>query len=208
MRKLVLFLFFLVLFLLYSACSDCPTVDNLSTGKILENFKGYFYSESDINDDLDSKGESKIKPAVANGTLEGAVNVPSKKESGKAVDLQEGSLSKTDLKKDLEGVALNDFDVGEDQVLKEKPKKLLDLTLPQLVDEVMDVNIFKYEYKSILPDLFKPVSIEEEEEDRTSFGGRVLMDESFNKMEVDELRIEDLRGSIEGAELTFEVKTN
>lgn len=196
MRKLVLFLFFLVLFLLYSACSDCPTVDNLSTGKILENFKGYFYSESDINDDLDSKGESKIKPAVANGTLEGAV------------DLQEGSLSKTDLKKDLEGVALNDFDVGEDQVLKEKPKKLLDLTLPQLVDEVMDVNIFKSEYKSILPDLFKPVSIEEEEEDRTSFGGRVLMDESFNKMEVDELRIEDLRGSIEGAELTFEVKTN
>lgn len=203
MRKIVFFSSVLVLFLLYSACSDCPTLDNLSTGKILENFKGYFYSESDINDDLDSKGESKINPAIATDTLEGAVNVQSKKESG---------LSKADLKKDVEGarfenVELNDFKLGEDQVLEEKPKKLLDLTLPQLVDEVMDMNIFKYEYNSILPDLFTPVKVEKNEP-RTSFGGRVLMDDKFENTELDEYRLDDIRGSIEGAELTFEVKTN
>lgn len=205
MRKLVLLLVCLVLFLFYSAYSDCPTVDNITSGKILEDFKNYFNSDSKEDSAQNASDQERSGSLLAGEELKAA-----EKNSDAEISLNRSTFNAS-LTTTEQSVENSDYDAAMDDSVgnvEDKPRKFLDLTLPQLVDEVMDVNIFKSEYKSILPDLFKPVSIEEEEEDRTSFGGRVLMDESFNKMEVDELRIEDLRGSIEGAELTFEVKTN
>lgn len=177
MYKRVLLLVFLILFLLYSRFSDCPTVEHLSTEKILENFKGYFYSGSNFLDELESKAEARVKPSHS----------------------QKDNLSKAGMEKE--------FAKDEKTGFEEKSRKL-DLTLPQLTDDSMVENILQYEYQSMLPDLFTGVKIEEKEEGRMSFGGRVLMDEKFDDIELDQYRLQDIRGSIEGAKITLEVKTN
>lgn len=203
MRKLVLLLFFLILFLLYSTCSDCPTVDNITSGKILDDFKGYF--DLDSLDGSDQKTERDRKAASVNGKsaeIEGDVKATEKKESNK------DGLESKDGVSGVESIGAESLSHdGLEANPEEKSQKLLDLTLPQFVDDVMDMSIFKYEYKSMLPDLFTPSEIEEEES-RTSFGGRVLMEEGFEELDVDEYRLQDIRGSIEGAEITLEVKTN
>ena len=191
MRKLVLLLLFLVLFLFYSTCSDCPTVDNFSPNKMLDNFKGYFHvppntiNDSDFDGDLDPSVKVESQSALVDEGLKGEVTTQNKKESKEAVN--------NTLKADL--------------MLEEKPQKLLDLSLPQGGNGAIDTNIFNPEYDRTLPDLFAPVVIEEEE-DRISFGGRVLMDEKFDDIELEQYRFQNIRGSIEGAEITFEVKTN
>lgn len=83
----------------------------------------------------------------------------------------------------------------------------LDLSLPHdTFDEDADFSL-KSDRSLNMPDLFSktPISVKEKEE-TTSFGGRLLMDENFE--ELDQYRIQDIRNSIQGAELTFEVKTN
>ena len=50
------------------------------------------------------------------------------------------------------------------------------------------MKIFKYEYKSMLPNLFTPKVVEEEGE-RTSFGGRILMEEGFEERKTIAYRI-------------------
>lgn len=200
MRKLVLLLFFLILFLLYSACSDCPTVDNITSGKILEDFKGFF--DLDSSDDANQNTESAKQETSIDENKEGYIRGTENNQSNKITSEITDEL--TDVQSiDMESLKHD----GIDDESEGESRKLLDLTLPQFVDDVMDMSIFKHEYKSMLPDLFTPVEVEEEES-RTSFGGRVLMDEGFEEFNVDELRLQDIRGSIEGAEITLEVKTN
>jgi len=200
MRKLVLLLFFLILFLLYSACSDCPTVDNITSGKILEDFKGFF--DLDSSDDANQNTESAKQETSIDENKEGDIRGTENNQSNKITSEITDEL--TDVQSiDMESLKHD----GIDDESEGESRKLLDLTLPQFVDDVMDMSIFKHEYKSMLPDLFTPVEVEEEES-RTSFGGRVLMDEGFEEFNVDELRLQDIRGSIEGAEITLEVKTN
>ena len=200
MRKLVLLLFFLILFLLYSACSDCPTVDNITSGKILEDFKGFF--DLDSSDDANQNTESAKQETSIDENKEGYIRGTENNQSNKITS------EITDELTDVQSIDMESLKHGGiDDESEGESRKLLDLTLPQFVDDVMDMSIFKHEYKSMLPDLFTPVEVEEEES-RTSFGGRVLMDEGFEEFNVDELRLQDIRGSIEGAEITLEVKTN
>lgn len=197
MRKFVLLLLFLVLFLFYSTYSDCPTVDNFSPNKMLDNFKGYFHAPSNTINDLDFDGDSDF-----NGDFD-----PNVKVESKAILLDEGLEGAVIMQnKKASKEAVSD-ELRADLVFEEKPKKLLDLSLPQRVNEALDINILNSDYESMLPDLFAPVVIEEEE-DRMSFGGRVLMDEKFDDIELEQYRFQNIRGSIEGAEITLEVKTN
>lgn len=228
MRKLVLLLVCLILFLFYSAYSDCPTVDNLTSGKVLEDFKNYFSSDSNKNtknerDDNSGVGNVSQQRSrsvfVSNGAVALENDIKAVDRINRAafevhnVDDEQSTeeLSANNVEQDLESGLEESQDepiVGaEDENSEQASQKILDLTLPQFVDEVMDMKIFKYEYKSILPDLFRPVKVEEEES-RTSFGGRVLMDEEFDDIELDQYRLQDIRGAIEGAEITLEVKTN
>lgn len=220
MRKLVLFLFFSALLLLYPCVSDSPIVERITTGEVLESIKTFFAFEqsasqedipsnrpSDIRGDIQDKnrgllndhsakrGSERRKEStveIATGNAEGSKGDSTENSTEDSHESLEVSAGEGSLNATLEPVA-------------ETPKRLLDLTLPQLVDDVLDIKIFKYEYKSMLPNLFTPKAVEEEGE-RTSFGGRILMEEGFEERE--EYRLQDIRGSIEGAELTLEVKTN
>lgn len=190
MRKLVLLLSLLALILFYSIFSERPIVGNFSSNEMLENFKDFYVPSnkaihSDFNHDLDSHIKVESQSALLDEELEGEVIMQNKNESKEAV--------KNTLEADL--------------VFEEKPKKLLDLSLPQGFERTIDTNIFNPEYDRTLPDLFAPVVIEEEE-DRMSFGGRVLMDEKFDDIELEQYRFQNIRGSIEGVEITFEIKTN
>lgn len=83
----------------------------------------------------------------------------------------------------------------------------LDLTLPETAfDDDADFKL--NDPKSInMPDLFSNSDIKDKETpSTTSFGGRLLMDEGFEELE--QYRFQDIKNSIRGAELTFEVKTN
>lgn len=220
MRKLVLFLFFSALLLLYPCVSDSPIVERITTGEVLESIKTFFaFEQSASQEDIPSNRPSDIRdknPGLLN-------NHPAKSASERrekaAVEIAEGNAEdgKGDSTENSAESSIEDHheslevSAGEGSLnatlepVAEAPKRLLDLTLPQLVDDVLDMKIFKYEYKSMLPNLFTPKTVEEEGE-RTSFGGRILMEEGFEERE--EYRLQDIRGSIEGAELTLEVKTN
>ena len=209
MRKLVLLFVSLVLFLLYSAYSDCPTVDS-NTHKVVEDIKNYFNSGPEESTqqgaaDQQSDGLYEDNDSLAvvkeRDTAEKSINAQ--------LELDHSTLNNSlmDTEQDAKDNTNDSTENSSGEDTGEMPHKFLDLTLPQLIDEVMDAKVFQYEYKSILPDLFTPVEVERKEP-RTSFGGRVLMDETFDEFKVDELRLQDIRGSIEGAELTFEVKTN
>ena len=228
MRKLVLFLFFSALLLLYLCVSDSPIVERITKGEVLESIKTFFaFEQSASQEDIPSNRPSDRPSDIRGDTQDknrGLVNNhPAKSASERrekaTVEIAEGNAedSKGDSTENSAESSIEDphesleVSAGEGSLnttlepVAEAPKRLLDLTLPQLVDDVLDMKIFKYEYKSMLPNLFTPKTVEEEGE-RTSFGGRILMEEGFEERE--EYRLQDIRGSIEGAELTLEVKTN
>lgn len=220
MRKLVLFLFFSALLLLYLCVSDSPIVERITKGEVLESIKTFFaFEQSASQEDIPSNRPSDIRdknPGLLN-------NHPAKSASERrekaAVEIAEGNAedgkgdstensAESSIENHHESLEVSAGEGSLNATLEpvaEAPKRLLDLTLPQLVDDVLDMKIFKYEYKSMLPNLFTPKTVEEEGE-RTSFGGRILMEEGFEERE--DYRLQDIRGSIEGAELTLEVKTN
>ena len=224
MRKLVLFLFFSTLLLLYPYVSDSPIAERITTGEVLESVKNFFaFEQSASQEDIPSNRPSN-RPSDIRGDIQdknrGLLNDHSAKSGSErrkesTVEIATGNAedSKGDSTENSTEDSHESLEVsaGEGSLnatlepVAEAPKRLLDLTLPQLVDDVLDIKIFKYEYKSILPNLFTPKTVEEEGE-RTSFGGRILMEEGFEERE--EYRLQDIRGSIEGAELTLEVKTN
>ena len=82
----------------------------------------------------------------------------------------------------------------------------LNLSLPKgLFDD--DTEFVLKEDRGIkMKNLFSAPTKAPSDDSTTSFGGRILMDDNFQQLE--EYRINDVRDSIEGAELTFEVKTN
>lgn len=230
MRKLVIFLFFSALFLLYPCVSDSPIVERISTGEVLESVKSFFAFEQSTSQEgtrdedrnegsgllSDHQANSSGKRTYSHGESQTAKNYGAG-ENLEAFIAEIAEDNAEDGSSDDSGDSTED---GHDNIeldaeegnfnatlepIEEAPKKLLDLTLPQLVDDVLDMKIFKYEYKSMLPNLFTPRGVKEEDE-RTSFGGRILMEEGFEERE--EYRLQDIRGSIEGAELTLEVKTN
>ena len=93
--------------------------------------------------------------------------------------------------------------------IKEAPadRQLLDLSLPE--EAIGDEGSYRFkEHQSLnMPDLFsKTVKDDDQDTSTTSFGGRLLMDEGFDELE--QYRLQDIKNSIQGAELTFEVKTN
>ena len=222
MRKLVLFLFFSALFLLYPCVSDSPIVERITTGEVLKSAKNFFaFEQSASHEDIPSNRPSDIRdknPGLLNDhpaksgserRKESTVEIATGNAEDSKGDSTENSAenSTEDPHESLE-VSAGEGEGSLNATLEpvaEAPKRLLDLTLPQLVDDVLDMKIFKYEYKSMLPNLFTPKTVEEEGE-RTSFGGRILMEEGFEERE--DYRLQDIRGSIEGAELTLEVKTN
>lgn len=86
-------------------------------------------------------------------------------------------------------------------------RQLLDLSLPE--EAIGDEGNYRLkEHQSLnMPDLFsKTVKKDDQDASTTSFGGRLLMDESFDDLE--QYRLQDIENAILGAELTFEVKTN
>lgn len=224
MRKLVLFLFFSALLLLYLCVSDSPIVERITKGEVLESIKTFFaFEQSASQEDIPSNRPSDIRGDTQDKNRGLVNNHPAKSASERrekaTVEIAEGNAedSKGDSTENSAESSIEDphesleVSAGEGSLnttlepVAEAPKRLLDLTLPQLVDDVLDMKIFKYEYKSMLPNLFTPKAVEEEGE-RTSFGGRILMEEGFEERE--DYRLQDIRGSIEGAELTLEVKTN
>jgi hypothetical protein len=87
--------------------------------------------------------------------------------------------------------------------IKEAPA--LDLTLPEeIVGDESNYQLKEHQSLS-MPDLFSK-TVKDEDASTTSFGGRLLMDEGFDELE--QYRLQDIKNSIQGAELTFEVKTN
>lgn len=216
MRKLVLFLFFSALFLLYPCISDSPIVERITTGEVLKSAKNFFAfeqsaSHENIPSDIQNKNRGLLNDHPAKNASEHREKAAVEIAEGNAEDSQDDSTensaesSTEDRHESLEVSAGEGSLNATFEPVAEAPKRLLDLTLPQLVDDMLDIKIFKYEYKSMLPNLFTPKTVEEER-DRTSFGGRILMEEGFEDRE--EYRLQDIRGSIEGAELTLEVKTN
>jgi hypothetical protein len=224
MRKLVLFLFFSALLLLYLCVSDSPIVERITKGEVLESIKTFFaFEQSASQEDIPSNRPSDIRGDTQDKNRGLVNNHPAKSASERrekaTVEIAEGNAedSKGDSTENSAESSIEDphesleVSAGEGSLnttlepVAEAPKRLLDLTLPQLVDDVLDMKMFKYEYKSMLPNLFTPKAVEEEGE-RTSFGGRILMEEGFEERE--DYRLQDIRGSIEGAELTLEVKTN
>ena len=220
MRKLVIFLFFSALFLLYPCVSNSPIVERITTGEVLKSVKNFFALEQPTGQD-DTRNEAPSLPADNQKSSKNKLtdldvesqtaNIYGERENenreapSEEISVGNGENRTTDRQKDFDASAEEgSFNATLEPVL-EAPKKLLDLTLPELVDDVLDMKIFKYEYKSMLPNLFTP-SVVKEEDERTSFGGRILMEEGFEERE--EYRLQDIGGSIEGAELTLEVKTN
>ena len=59
MRKLVLFLFFSALFLLYPCVSDSPIVERITKGEVLESIKTFFaFEQSASQEDIPSNRPS------------------------------------------------------------------------------------------------------------------------------------------------------
>lgn len=220
MRKLVLFLFFSALLLLYLCVSDSPIVERITKGEVLESIKTFFaFEQSASQEDIPSNRPSDIRDKNPGLLNDHPAKSGSERRKEFTVEIATGNAEdgKGDSTENSAESSIEDHheslevSAGEGSLnatlepVAEAPKRLLDLTLPQLVDDVLDMKIFKYEYKSMLPNLFTPKAVEEEGE-RTSFGGRILMEEGFEERE--DYRLQDIRGSIEGAELTLEVKTN
>lgn len=195
MRKLVLFLFIAALFLLYPCVSDSPIAERISTGEVLERVKSFFAFQQ-----ICTQEKTSDEGTYLNAESQAAKNYGAGEAEDESTENLKSNLAEDEL--DLSADEENHNTILEPTAA---PQKNLDLTLPQLVNDEQDMIIFKHENKSILPDLFRP-SVVKEEDERTSFGGRILMEEGFEELE--EYRLQDIRGSIEGAELTLEVKTN
>jgi hypothetical protein len=91
--------------------------------------------------------------------------------------------------------------------VKQNDKQVLDLSLPKGSFEDDSEFVLKDSGGVKMIDLFSaPLNNVQSGSSKTSFGGRILMDENFQQLE--EYRFNDVRDSIEGAELTLEVKTN
>lgn len=89
---------------------------------------------------------------------------------------------------------------------KQNEEKVLDLSLPKGLFEDDSEFVLKESGGVKMIDLFSAPLNSHQDSSNTSFGGRILMDENFQQLE--EYHFNDVRNSIEGAELTLEVKTN
>lgn len=152
--------------------------------------------------------EVEVKTAEASATddenLIDAINSDKTKEI-KSVAQDDNNAS---LVPDNNSDVLPDFIVSKyENDVKINNKKVLDLSLPKGLFEDDFEFVLKDNSGVKMIDLFSaPLNNMQHDSSNTSFGGRLLMDEHFQQLE--EYRLNDVRDSIEGAELTLEVKTN